>query len=469
MKQNDPHRLMVQSARDFVGRLGPGDAVGVVAFGGQARGLHPLTVLATEEQRAAASAAIDQIRYGDPRTNISAGIERGLYEFKENGRAGAGQVLVFVTDGIMDTGSSAKDAEMREWLRTRLLPEVAQRGIQLFSIALTEQADFPLIQEMAAATRGDYYRALTAQEIAPILDRIRAKIEARRPPAAPRSAAPAIPGAVAGSAPGIAIAWYWIAGAAGLAILLAGGVIMVRRTRQAAAPAGREAPAPRQAPVPTATPEGRMPAAHLRDMRARKTISLTKPLTRIGRQPDNDVVISERAVSGHHAEIEWRHGQFYLRDLRSTNGTWLNQVRVEKEMMLRGGDVIRFDQFAYTFSGPDLVGEGTMLRDVSDKTLLSGAPLPVSGPAPPRPGPSSLTETAVVDPDSTVDDSVGGPARCPAHSNFEATERCEGCGHLWCALCVPPPPAARLCRRCRETGQRPTKRPASRPGGSASP
>ena len=465
MKGNDPQRLMVQSARDLVRKLGPGDAAGLVFFGAQARAAHPLVPLAVQGQRESLVTEIDRIRYADPRTNIAAGIERGMYELKQHGRADAVPILIFITDGIVDTGSAAKDAEMRDWLRSRLLPEAAQRGIRIFSVALTEEADFALIQEMASATGGDYYRAITAREIAGIFASILTKIQERRV-AAP-SPQPLAPGPVAAPSPApgpvLALWWLWVVIAAGLAMMLVAGVIMARRLRPAPAPAAPAAPSiPPPAPVRVEAP---VPPANLREVRTGKIIQLARSVVRIGRQRDNDLVIAERQVSGHHAEIECRQGHFYLRDLRSTNGTWINKQRIEIETMLKSGDVIRFDQFAFVFSGPDVAAGGTMMRDVRDlvdvreKTLVTEAPRP-------RPPAPALSETAIVDTDATVDDSVGGPARCPSHGNFEATERCEKCGTLWCALCVPPPPAERVCRRCREIAAGHAKGPAAHSGGS---
>jgi hypothetical protein len=462
MRQNDPQRLVIQAATDFVGALGPNDAAGLVVFGGQAKAAHALSLLSAPEKRKGLLDAIAGIRYGDPRTNMAAGIERGAYELKQHGRPANSAALVFLTDGIMDTGSQAKDAEMREWLRSRLLPEARERGVRIFSIALTEDADFALIQEAASVTGGDYYRAINAKEIAGIFDRIHSKLRQSPPPPTASSTALPTPGAQAPPASILAAAWLWVAVGAGVAILLMAGIIMARRLSLAGpplSPRGAGAGVPPTIPrVPPA--DVRVPPASLRDLRTGKSVQLSKPVTRIGRAPDNDMVIAEPQVSAHHAEIEYRQSHFYLRDLRSTNGTWVNTERIQAEVMLKYGDVARFDQFSYSFSGPDVGSAGTMIRDLHGGTVVSGAVRP-------QPAPSALVGTALGDVGATVDDS-SGLKRCPAHSSFEATERCERCGQMWCALCNPPVPGERVCKRCREA-EAPPKRPATGPGGSARP
>ena len=444
MKQNDPQRLMVQAARAFVEKLGPEDAAGLVVFGSQARAAHSLASLADREQREGLLTEIARIRYSDRHTNISAGIERGVYELKQHGRPDAMPFLIFITDGIMDTGSGAKDVEMRVWLRTQLLPEARQRGIRLFSVALTEQADYALIQEMASVTGGDYYRALSAQEIARLFDGIHTNIMQRRAPTSPTPEIQSMPSPATVSGPILAWTWPWIAGTVGLAILMLGGVIITCR-HWLAVVRGRQTPSapriPLTAPVPT---EARAATAHLRDLRTGKTIALSNCLTRIGRNPDNDIVIAERQVSGHHGEIECRGSHFYLRDLRSTNGTWINEERLQIETMLKTGDVIRFDVFSYAFHGPDSMGAGTMLGDFRKGTLMGETPrLQSTG--------SALAETAWEYAEAARDSFVG-LQWCPTHVNLEKMYQCERCGSLWCALCSPSVPGERLCKRCREVG-----------------
>lgn len=71
-----------------------------------------------------------------------------------------------------------------------------------------------------------------------------------------------------------------------------------------------------------------------------KDIPLDKPLVTIGRKMDNDVVIDNLAVSGHHARVVEENGTYFLEDTGSTNGTFLNETKIEKQR-LQPGDQIR--------------------------------------------------------------------------------------------------------------------------------
>ena len=63
---------------------------------------------------------------------------------------------------------------------------------------------------------------------------------------------------------------------------------------------------------------------------------------RIGSAADNDLIVSHRSVSGRHALIQQTRGRYYIRDLGSTNGTFLNGERIATEQPLRPGDEVRF-------------------------------------------------------------------------------------------------------------------------------
>src|SRR6202140_5658881 len=64
----------------------------------------------------------------------------------------------------------------------------------------------------------------------------------------------------------------------------------------------------------------------------------SRPVT-IGRAPDNDISIDNLAVSNYHARIYVEAGSLLVEDLNSLNGSFLNDIRVERAM-LKDGDAI---------------------------------------------------------------------------------------------------------------------------------
>lgn len=70
---------------------------------------------------------------------------------------------------------------------------------------------------------------------------------------------------------------------------------------------------------------------------------------RLGRSPDNDVILRDPATSGHHARLERRGDQFWLVDLGSTNGTLVNGEPIQ-EKELNHGDRVTIGQNAVSFS-----------------------------------------------------------------------------------------------------------------------
>ncbi len=70
---------------------------------------------------------------------------------------------------------------------------------------------------------------------------------------------------------------------------------------------------------------------------------------RLGRSPDNDVILRDPATSGHHARLERRGDQFWVVDLGSTNGTFVNGESVQ-EKQLNHGDRLTVGQNSVHFS-----------------------------------------------------------------------------------------------------------------------
>ena len=61
----------------------------------------------------------------------------------------------------------------------------------------------------------------------------------------------------------------------------------------------------------------------------------------MGRHPDCELVLDNAAISRQHAQILESHGSYFLEDMRSRNGTYLNEELIEGRQELKDGDVIR--------------------------------------------------------------------------------------------------------------------------------
>ena len=74
-----------------------------------------------------------------------------------------------------------------------------------------------------------------------------------------------------------------------------------------------------------------------------RTYELKVDKTTIGRTDDNSFSIPEPSVSSHHCEILLKGNDVVVRDLDSTNGTYINDERVT-EAALRAGQILRLGQ-----------------------------------------------------------------------------------------------------------------------------
>lgn len=64
----------------------------------------------------------------------------------------------------------------------------------------------------------------------------------------------------------------------------------------------------------------------------------------IGRSNNCDILLEDKTVSGRHARLAYHHGQWWLEDLSSTNGTFLNGEPVSTAVVLTDGDKLRCGQ-----------------------------------------------------------------------------------------------------------------------------
>lgn len=76
------------------------------------------------------------------------------------------------------------------------------------------------------------------------------------------------------------------------------------------------------------------------------------PIT-FGRVASNDVAIHNSCCSRHHAVIAFHEGDWYLKDLNSSNGTWLNGYAITRPVRLESGDRIRITDREFQITSPD--------------------------------------------------------------------------------------------------------------------
>jgi len=93
-----------------------------------------------------------------------------------------------------------------------------------------------------------------------------------------------------------------------------------------------------------------------------KTFILDRDALTIGRDPGNDIVISEPQVSRQHAQITCQGNFMVLEDLGSTNGTFVNGMRLNAPHTLTNGDVVGMgDAVVLTFYGTSVSATETVI------------------------------------------------------------------------------------------------------------
>ncbi len=73
----------------------------------------------------------------------------------------------------------------------------------------------------------------------------------------------------------------------------------------------------------------------------------------IGRAVECDIVINSKSVSREHARVLQDGRRWFVEDMNSTNGTFLNDERVLGRAELRDGDILSVGDVPFTFHDPD--------------------------------------------------------------------------------------------------------------------
>ena len=160
--------------------------------------------------------------------------------------------------------------------------------------------------------------------------------------------------------------------------------------------------------------------------------------TTIGRAKDNVHVLADNVASRHHAEILKTPEGFVVKDLGSSNGTWVNGKRVDSHE-LADGDVVLVGKTTFTFKEPPWDGR-TVLVDMSDADFGEEETRPPRSPEQPAPSmPKEPPPQAPSPPQAPPPPGPGcaaGSGAAAAHAGAAATARrpaprcpasCTGC------------------------------------------
>ncbi len=91
----------------------------------------------------------------------------------------------------------------------------------------------------------------------------------------------------------------------------------------------------------------------------------------IGRSPSNELVVADRKVSRRHAVIHKQNGyEYWIVDLGSGNGTYVNGMRVSLPRQLIDNDKILFGEFAVTFRQTDLPDHVSRTAAIPSMTVI---------------------------------------------------------------------------------------------------
>ena len=98
-------------------------------------------------------------------------------------------------------------------------------------------------------------------------------------------------------------------------------------------------------PQPAARELGRLVVVESPTLEQGGVVTLDLHALRVGRSTDNDLSVEgDEFASSHHARFEPRRDGVYVEDIGSTNGTFVNGIRLTTDRRLTPGDVVRIGE-----------------------------------------------------------------------------------------------------------------------------
>ncbi len=164
MKHNDPNNLRIPALKLLLELLPPNSQAGVWLFADEPENLIPQSKVDHTWKQQAAKAA-ERIHSNGQLTDIETVLQVGIGGWQQ-ANSKAGRHIILLTDGMVDVnGTAMKDRASRERILKRLIPELQKLGIHVYTIALSDQADHPLLKQLAVSTNGRNKVAQSAEEL----------------------------------------------------------------------------------------------------------------------------------------------------------------------------------------------------------------------------------------------------------------------------------------------------------------
>jgi diguanylate cyclase (GGDEF)-like protein len=126
---------------------------------------------------------------------------------------------------------------------------------------------------------------------------------------------------------------------------------------------------------PAAKDRDRAVLVRLDSAQAGHVVSLDEPETRIGRHPESSVVVDDEGMSRSHARVFYQDGYYYVEDTESSNGTYVNGVRIERALLTDGAIIQCGPRVCFRFSLTD-ENQEKMIRQLYESSVrdaLTGA------------------------------------------------------------------------------------------------
>ena len=164
MKKTDPKSLRIPAAKLFISLLGSNDRAAVLSFSDQGYPIADLTTVNSTANKNKLLSATEKITSKGLHTNLYGAFNKGmevLLDAKEDGRE---QIIVLMSDGMMDVGDPDKDRQFLAKLKSELSGELKKNNIKVYSIAFTDQSDRRLLEKISKQTDGFYNLALTDKD-----------------------------------------------------------------------------------------------------------------------------------------------------------------------------------------------------------------------------------------------------------------------------------------------------------------